>query len=84
MSILGSFVARGAFSITPGAGALTRQAHGIYIGGSGNITVITADGDTVTFNGVVAGTILPVRCTHVTAATATGLVGFRSYKSNVN
>ncbi len=67
--------AYGAFAITAGAGALARPTRGIYIGGAGDVTVTMADGASVTFNEVPAGTILPVRATHVTAAAATELIG---------
>lgn len=50
----------------------------IYVGGTGNLTVITLDGDTVTFTAVPVGEIIPVRTKVVraTATTATNLVGF--------
>ena len=67
--------ATGAFSITASANALTVETRAIYVGGGGNITVTMKNGVSVTFSNVVAGTILPIRCTHVTAATATNLLG---------
>jgi len=80
---LGSFVARGGFNITAGASPLAKQAHGIYVGGTGNLTVTCADGSVLSFTAVAAGTILPIRVTHVTAATATGLIGFRAFDGNI-
>lgn len=66
----------GAFAITPGASAFPIVARAVYVGGAGNVTLTTAAGETVEFVGVAAGTILPVRATHVTAAsTATSMVG---------
>lgn len=51
---------------------------GIYVGGAGNVTVVTEDGTNVTFNAVPVGTILPIRTQKVMAATtATLLVGFK-------
>jgi hypothetical protein len=51
---------------------------GIYVGGAGNVTVVTEDGTTVTFTAPPVGTILPIRTQKVTAATtATLLVGFK-------
>ena len=49
----------------------------IYVGGDGNVAVITAGGDTITFQGVLGGTILPVKVKKVlaTGTTATNLVG---------
>jgi hypothetical protein len=48
----------------------------LYIGGSGNIRVLTAGGDDVVFTGVLAGTFLPVQVTRVfaTNTTATNIV----------
>jgi hypothetical protein len=48
---------------------------GIYIGGAGNLSVII-NAATVAFQGVLAGTILPIAPTHVraTGTTATNLV----------
>lgn len=53
----------------------TKVARGLYIGGGGNATVTMENGDSVAFVGLLAGTILPVRCTKVnTGATATNIV----------
>lgn len=54
-------------------------AQAIYIGGAGNLAVITSGGDTVTFTNLPAGAIFPVSVTKVlaTGTTATGLVGLR-------
>jgi len=48
----------------------------VYVGGTGNVVVVTSRGDTVTFTGVPAGTILPVQVRQVksTNTTATSLV----------
>lgn len=51
---------------------------GIYVGGAGNVTVITEEGTTVTFTAPPVGTIIPIRTQKVLASTtATLLVGFR-------
>ena len=66
-----------AASITPNDSTdLTNATRGIYIGGAGDISLITVGGDTVTLSGVLAGTILPVRAARVraTSTTATNLV----------
>lgn len=63
-----------AFAITPGASPLARTVKALFIGGAGDITVTTLQGSSVTFT-VPAGFILPLVCTHVTAATATGIRG---------
>lgn len=58
---------------------LTYLTRGVYIGGTGNLAVIMAGGQTVTFNGAVAGTILPIAVKRVLASgtTATGVVAIR-------
>lgn len=63
-----------AFAITPSATALTKVPRALFIGGAGTVTVTTYKGSSVTFT-VSAGAIIPVAVTHVTAATATGIVG---------
>lgn len=50
----------------------------LYIGGTGNVSVITIGGDQLTFNGVPAGTTLPIqvirlRATGTTATLINGL-----------
>lgn len=69
-----------AAAITPNDSAdLTDSARAIYIGGDGDVRLTTVNGDTVTFVGVKAGTVLPVRTRRVlsTSTTATGLVALR-------
>ena len=48
----------------------------LYVGGAGNLRVLTVGGDDVTFTGVQAGTFLPVHVLRVfsTNTTATGIV----------
>lgn len=67
--------AQGAFTITAGAAALAHTIRGIYVGVSGNVTVTLPSGDSVQFTNLAAGVIHPIAATHVTAATATGIVG---------
>ena len=63
--------------ITPADTDLSRDMRALYIGTGGNLTVVTSGGDTVTFNSVLSGTILPVRVIQVksTGTTATQIVG---------
>lgn len=61
-------------AITPGPSAIAGgPVRRLVIGGAGNITV-TANGVSVQY-AVVAGQQLDIAATHVTAATATGIVG---------
>lgn len=48
----------------------------IWVGGAGNIALITVGGDTITLNGCLAGTMLRVRASRIlaTGTTATNLV----------
>lgn len=62
-----------AAAVTPGAGALAAVTRALYIGGAGNVTA-TVGGTSVVFTAVPVGIVLPVRATHVTAATATNIV----------
>ena len=50
------------------------SCRGIYIGGAGNLTVTLLSGNSITFNGALAGTILNIAATNVSAATATNMV----------
>lgn len=54
--------------------------RGLYVGGTGNVTVVMAGpaGNTVQFVGVPTGFILPISCVRVTTATtATSIVALR-------
>lgn len=48
----------------------------VYVGGTGNVKVTTAQGSTVTFSGVPAGAVIPVQVLRVwsTDTTATNMV----------
>ena len=46
----------------------------LYVGGAGNVSVITIGGDTVVFNGVPAGTTLPIQVHNLNSATTATLV----------
>ena len=49
----------------------------LYIGGAGNVAVVTENGDAVTFTAVPVGTTLSIRVKQVkaTGTTATNIVG---------
>ena len=66
-----------AAAVTPNDSTdLATFARALYIGGAGNVKVNTIRGETVTFSGVLAGSILPVRVArvHSTDTTATNIV----------
>ena len=67
-----------AFAITTSDSAnFTTNARSIYVGGAGDVTIVTPANTVVTFKAVPVGSILPVQAKRVnaTATTATSLVG---------
>lgn len=71
--------AEGAIAINYSGGdqTLTRQSRGLYIsGGSGSLKVDMADGTTVTFAGLVTGSIYAFAVTKIyqTGSDATGVI----------
>lgn len=67
----------GAVAITPSNTVNLANPSVVYAGVAGDVRVLTAQGDDVTFVGVLAGTVLPVQAIRVfaTSTTATSLVG---------
>lgn len=67
----------GAVSITPSNTVNLANPCVVYVGVTGNVRVLTAQGDDVTFVSVPAGAVLPVQVIRVysTSTTATSLVG---------
>ncbi|WP_096785876.1 hypothetical protein [Rhodobacter sp. CZR27] len=63
-----------AAAVTAAATALPFLTRALFVGSDGNVTVTMRGGQSVTFANVAAGTILPIRASHVTAATATGII----------
>lgn len=51
--------------------------RGLYVGGAGNVAVVTPDGSAVTLTAVAAGQVYPIQVRRVnsTNTTATDLVG---------
>lgn len=71
-------VATKGFSVTPSDSTnFTTAARALYIGGAGNVTLVTIEGDVLAFNNVPAGTILPVATRRVnsTGTSATSILG---------
>lgn len=70
--------ATNAAAVTPADGTDLPDgiARALYIGGAGDVSLVTNGGSTVTFVALVAGTILPVLVKRVrsTGTTATDLV----------
>jgi hypothetical protein len=71
-------VAEDAFVVTPSDTVnFSNPARALYVGTTGNITLVTMSGSTVLFTAIPAGTILPVACSRVnaTATTASTIIG---------
>lgn len=66
----------GATTITPSDTVNLPSPSVIYVGGAGDVRVLTAQGDDVVFTGAVAGSVIPVQVIRVflTNTTATSLV----------
>lgn len=67
-----------AFAVTPSDTVdFIVAARALYVGTTGNVTLVTKGGTVITLSSVPAGAIIPVRCTRVnaTATTASNIVG---------
>lgn len=67
----------GGFPVTPSDDRFLRQqCRGFYVGTSGDVDVLTADGSHLVFKNVAAGAVYPVACAKILAAatTATDIV----------
>jgi len=60
-------------AITAGTATFSPLIRALYVGVTGNVTVVDKNDNTATFTAVPVG-ILPVSCAKVTAATAGGLI----------
>ncbi|NNU70432.1 hypothetical protein G9X67_34845 [Rhizobium sp. WYCCWR 11152] len=63
-------------AITPHASnELLFRTRAVFVGGAGNVVAVSADGTEVTFTGVLAGTVLPIRTVRIDdTSTATAMV----------
>jgi hypothetical protein len=70
--------AHDAIEIVPNDGAdLQHVTRALYVGGTGNVRVRMASGNTVTFQALAGGIVYPIRAARVLASgtNATGLIG---------
>ena len=68
-----------AFDITPSDTLNVAQpCEAIYVGGAGNVSILTAFGETCVFTAPPIGTVIPIKAKRVnaTGTTATLLKGF--------
>lgn len=61
---------RHAAAVTPGT-ALSDVSRALYVGGTGTLTAVMQDGSTVEFQGIPAGTILPICVSEVNSSGTT-------------
>ena len=69
--------ARSASTVTPSDGTdLPHVSRAIYVGQTGDVSVVMADGDQVIFEAVPAGAMLPIRVSGInaTGTTAAGIL----------
>lgn len=67
--------AQDAFAVTKSDATVIR-AEALYVGTGGTVVVTTRKGNEATFTNVPSGSVLPIACTQVKAATtASGIVG---------
>jgi hypothetical protein len=70
--------ATGAFAVTPSDSVdFAVTARSLYVGGAGDVTLVTMNGEVVTYYNVPVGSIIPQFCTRVnaTATDATYITG---------
>lgn len=69
-------VASDAVAVTPSDSG-SHFYRALYVGGAGNVSLVTAAGNAVTFTALNAGTLLPVATQRInlTSTTASNLVG---------
>lgn len=72
MSFSGN-TAKDGFAITASGSDLAQKTDALYCGDGGTVSVVTVRGTALTFTGVIAGSILPISVTKVTAGT--GIIG---------
>jgi hypothetical protein len=68
----------GAFTVVPSdIEDFTTATRAVWVGGTGNVRVITTDGSVVTFSSVPSGTQLDIQAARITSTgtTATSMVG---------
>lgn len=66
----------GAVAVTPSDTVNLATPSIVYVGAGGNVKITTAQGDDVTFTGLLAGSVIPVQAIRVwsTGTTATNMV----------
>lgn len=75
-NIMATEPAYDAASVTTSDTTRLGGVRALYIGGAGDVKITTEGGTDVTFTGIAAGSILPIRATRVyaTGTTATDII----------
>ena len=63
--------AESAVVVTPSDTVVIEKTRGLYVGGTGDITAIMADGRSALFSAIPVGAILPIQVTKVMATDTT-------------
>lgn len=69
--LTGPLIAGEAVDVSVADQVLSNTSRALWVGGAGNVEVVMNNGDTLTFTGVTAGYLLPVRATQVNTAGTT-------------
>lgn len=77
MQLIGH-IYQGAKAVTP-SDTVNQQGRSLFVGGAGNVAMVTVGGDVLTFTGVTANSIIPVEFTRINATntTATALLALQ-------
>lgn len=68
-----------AFPAVPADGVVLQNCTGVYVGGTGNLTLVTQSGNTVVFTALPIASVIRLKIAQIksTGTTATLLVGLR-------
>ena len=79
MAVQLNYVPADAEAVTPSDATFVNYV-GLYVGGTGDVAVVTANGTTVTFKAMPVGfqISLQIRQVKATGTTATNIVGFKA------
>jgi hypothetical protein len=68
-----------AVALTKSDSTVIPVCRALYIGGAGDVAVVTANGSTVTFSGAVAGSIIPIAVTKLMSTNTTATLVLALY-----
>lgn len=66
---------RNALAVTPSDSTIfSPELQAFYVGGVGNVSLVTPGGDSVTLTAVIVGTVYYIQCKQILAATTATLI----------